>query len=170
AVPAMVQAFSCLHSGWMAASVAILLSPMNFLSPPIREDQVVQWNPWEPSGNFQFRPWKKRAHISHAEIGDRNYLLGNLQHAPELSRFEDTHPSDADAFAASRQPQILNGAAGAIDIGLTNRVPSQDVRSIARRIAGNAEIDRRIQNAFELQLRVEFAFLSFENFAGGCIG
>src|SRR5207253_2353122 len=94
AVPAMVKPFGCLHSGWMAASVAILLSPMNFLSPPIREDQVIQWNPWEPSGNFQFRPWKKRAHISHAEIGDRNYLLGNLQHAPELSRFEDTHPSD----------------------------------------------------------------------------
>src|SRR5437879_9192392 len=154
--PAMIKPLPGLCAGWMAGSLPILLSPPNFLSPPIREDQVIQRNSGEPSSNFQFRPRKKVAHIPQTKVGNGNYLLGNLQHALELSRFEDTHPSDADAFATSRQPQILNGAAGAIDIRLPNGVPSQDVRSIARWITSNAEIHRRIQDAFELQLRVEF--------------
>src|SRR5579864_5723678 len=162
--PAMMKALPGFCAGWTTGSLAILLSPM------IKKDQVIQRNSGEPSGNFQLRPRKKLSHISQTKVGNWNYLLGNLQHPPELSGFEDAHPSDADAFATSRQPQILNGATGAVDIGLPNGVSSQDVRSIAGGIAGNAEIDGRVENAFELKLGIELAFLSFENFGGGRVG
>src|ERR1700732_1186622 len=89
----------------MARSLAILLSPM------LKEDQVLERNSRQPSGNLQFRARKKFAHISQTQISDRNYVLGNLQHPLELGRLENAHPSHTDAFAACRQPQILDGTA-----------------------------------------------------------
>src|ERR1700720_3870318 len=55
----------------MARSLAILLSPA------VKEDQILQRNPWQPSGNFQFRPRKKLAHITQTQISHWNDVLGN---------------------------------------------------------------------------------------------
>src|ERR1700676_1931038 len=148
----------------MARSLAIFLSPM------LKEDHLLEWDSRQPSGNLQFRPRKKFAYISQTQISDRNYVLGNLQQPPEFGRLENAHPSHTDAFAACRQPQILNGAASAVDIGFANGVSSQDVRPVPRRIARDAQIHRRFQNPFELQLRIELAFFPFEYFRGRCIG
>src|ERR1700719_745546 len=136
----------------MARSLAILLSPM------LKEDQVLERNSRQPSGNLQFRARKKFAHISQTQISDRDYVLGNLQQSLEIGRLEDAHPAHTDAFAASRQPQILDGAASAVDIRFANCISSQDVRPVAGRITRDAQIHRRFQNAFELQFRIELAF------------
>src|SRR5438105_12959452 len=93
---AMMKALLSFCSSWIAGSLAMLLSPMNFLSPPIREDQIIQRNSREPSGNFQFRPWQKLAHKPQTKISNWNYPLGNFQHPPEFSSFEEAHTSDAD--------------------------------------------------------------------------
>src|SRR5580704_7893738 len=117
----------------MARSLAILLSPM------LKEDQILERNSRQPSGNLQFRPRQKFAYISQTQISNRDYVLGNLQQPLELGRLENAHPSHTDAFAACRQPQILNGAASAVDICFAYRVSSQDVRPVPRRIARDAQ-------------------------------
>src|SRR3984893_11384458 len=76
----------------MARSLAIFLSPM------LKEDQLLERDSRQPSGNLQFRPRKKFAHISQTQISDRNYVLGNLQQSLEIGRLEDAHPPHTDAL------------------------------------------------------------------------
>src|SRR5437588_2050099 len=123
--PAITKALFRTGPSRMARSLAILLSPA------FKKDQILKRDPWQPSGNFQFRTRKKLAYIAQTQISDRNDVLWNLQKSHEMGRLKDTHPSNPDAFATSRQPQILDGTAGAVDIRFANSVSSQDVRSIS---------------------------------------
>jgi len=55
--------------------------------------------------------------------------------------------------SARRQPEVLHRAAGAVDIGLGDAVATEDLAP-ARRIAGDAHIERRLNDAFQLQREV----------------
>src|SRR5438445_9794701 len=119
--PAMMKPLLGPCAGRMARSLAILLSPI------IKKDQILERNPWQPSGDFQFRARKKFTDIADAEISDGNYVLRNVQQPLELSWFKDTYPPNTDAFAPGRQPSILNDRASAVDICLPNCSSRQNV-------------------------------------------
>ncbi len=72
-------------------------------------------------------------------------------------RIEDAYPAYADAFCPCREPEILYGAYRGIDCRLRHEVPAQTMPSFAHRVAGDAYILRRLQNAFELQATIEIS-------------
>jgi hypothetical protein len=68
---------------------------------------------------------------------------------------KDTDPSNPDAFRSRCQPEILNGAAGAIQIRIAYRRTTQYMRAASLTAASHTDIDRRFFNPFELQTPIQ---------------
>lgn len=64
-------------------------------------------------------------------------------------------PSNSDAFRSRGQPEILNGATGAVQVCLSHRGTAQDMSASTLTSAGHAEIDRRFLDPFEFQALIQ---------------
>ena len=91
--------------------------------------------------------------MAHAEVGDGNYVVGDAQDLAKLGKLEDADPSHADPLAAGSQPEVLDGAAGGVDIGFRHRVAAQDYLGPGW-VAGDAQVDRRLEDSFQLEGQV----------------
>jgi hypothetical protein len=68
---------------------------------------------------------------------------------------QNADPSNSDAFRPRGQPEILNGATGAIQIRITHRGTAQDMSASTLTGTGDTEIDRRFLDPFELQAPIK---------------
>jgi hypothetical protein len=68
---------------------------------------------------------------------------------------KDADPTNPDAFCSCGQPEILNGATGAIHIRITHRGPTQHLTASPLATAGYTDIDRRFLDTFELEAPIE---------------
>jgi len=64
-------------------------------------------------------------------------------------------PSNSDAFRSRGQPEVLNGATGAVQVCLSHRGTAQDMSASTLTGAGDTEIDRRFLDPFELQAPIQ---------------
>jgi hypothetical protein len=64
-------------------------------------------------------------------------------------------PSNSDAFRSRGQPEVLNGATGAVQVCLSHRGTAQDMSAPTLTGTSDTEIDRRFLNPFELEAPVE---------------
>ncbi len=118
-------------------------------------NQPTNRNPLPPACGFKVRPRFKAGHISKAKIGQHRHRLGDADHPLQCLVVQNTDPADTDAFGTSRQPEILNGTARAIQIRLAHGRTTQDMRTATPPAAGHTNIDRRFLNAFKFQASVE---------------
>src|ERR1700677_3744759 len=68
---------------------------------------------------------------------------------------EDAYPANADVFRARREPQVLNRQAGAEKVGQRLGRPSEDERCIAATIASHRQVQRRLQDSFQFETRID---------------
>ncbi len=68
---------------------------------------------------------------------------------------QNTDPTDADTLGPGGQPEILNGAAGTIQICCTHCGAAEYIPPPTVPATCHAEIDRRFFDAFQLQLTIE---------------
>jgi hypothetical protein len=68
---------------------------------------------------------------------------------------KDADPTNPDTFCSCGQPEILNGATGAIHIRITHRGPPQHLTTSPLATAGYTDIDRRFLDTFELEAPIE---------------
>jgi len=80
---------------------------------------------------------------------------------------KDADPSNSDAFRSCGQPEILNGATGAIHIRIAHRETAQHMTTAPLTAAGHTDIDRRFFNPFQLETPVESRFGAF--ITHGCL-
>src|SRR5262249_5651746 len=71
-------------------------------------------------------------------------------------------PADADALRPRRQPQVLNGTYRAKEVHVRLARSAEDHRAKALTIAGHADVERRLQDAFQLEGGVEFLPFALE--------
>ena len=83
---------------------------------------------------------------------------------------EDADPANPDAFRAGGQPQVLYCTDGAIQIHLLHVGAAQDSLSGALTVAGDAQVDGGIRNAFQLQTAVKIFALIGKQVARFLIG
>src|SRR5260370_35726519 len=121
------------------------------LAPALSVHQLIERHAAGPAPALQFRLVKELLGIPEAEIGNHHDVVGNTQKLPQLVVAENADPSDPDAFDPRGQPQVLNRAAGAVEIGVHDGVAPKHMRSGASPIRGHAEIDRRLLYSLELQ-------------------
>src|SRR6185437_11305579 len=116
---------------------------------------MFQWNPFTPSGSFQIGSRRKVRYIPQTKIGQYFDRLGHSQHPFQGTVIQDADPSHSDAFRTCGQPEVLNGATGAIEIRVTHRGAAQHMRTSPLAAAGHAEIDRSFLDPFKLEISVE---------------
>jgi hypothetical protein len=68
---------------------------------------------------------------------------------------KDADPTNPDTFCSCGEPEILNGATGAIHIRITHRGPPQHLTTSPLATAGYTDIDRRFLDTFELEAPIE---------------
>ena len=125
-------------------------------------NELFNWNPAPPSCRFQIGLGGKLGDIAETEIGQHFDRPGDPEHPLQCSVVQNADPSHPDTFSPRSQPEILDGATGAVQIRLAHRRTPQHMRAAALAAAGHTEIDRRFLDPFELQA-------SIEGRAGPCI-
>src|SRR5688572_14362353 len=81
---------------------------------------------------------------------------------------ENTHPSDSYTLCTRCQPEVLDGAASAINIGIADGGTPQDVPAAPLAAAGHTDIDRRLFYSFKLETSIKRRTGTF--IMHGCLG
>src|SRR5262249_52283858 len=116
-----------------------------------------------PPCPFQIRGYRKFPNVSHAQIGHRQDLIGQSENTREFLRVQNADPPNADPFRPRGKPQVLNRAAGTVQIGFENRTAPEHVWTAAAAVTGDAKIERGFENTLQLQRQEEFlSFLVIE--------
>lgn len=118
-------------------------------------NQPSDWDPAPPPGRFQIGLLFKLGHVAEAKIGKDRHGLRHPDHSLQLLVIQNTHPADADAFGPGGQPQILNGATGAVQVRGAHRGTTEHIWSAAPPAACDAQIDRCFFYPFQLQPSIE---------------
>lgn len=116
-------------------------------------DQGLQGEPVAPAGLLQHRLVQEAVlWVADAEVGDRDHALRYAQYFAQRIVAHDAHPPDAEPLGAGGEPQVLNREARAVDVGLGDAAAPEDrLRAASRRVAGDAEVQRGVQDALQLQ-------------------
>ncbi len=63
-------------------------------------------------------------------------------------------PANADALGAGGKPEVLDREAGAVQVGVGDRVPTEHFAAATVAVAADADAERGFANAFDLQVGV----------------
>src|SRR5207244_1134642 len=108
-----------------------------------------------PTAPLEFRLFEEFPWIPDTEVGNRNHSRRDAEDGPQVLVIEDAHPSDANTLDPSRQPEVLDGTTRTVQIRVDHGIAPEHVRSGARAVARDAEIDGSLLDAFELQRPVQ---------------
>ena len=120
-------------------------------------EQVGNRQAGQPAGLFQFRLVVEMADVADAQVGDGHDLGRHAERLLQFRLVEDAHPADTQPLGAGGQPQVLHGAHAAIQIHRLDVRTADDDRAGAFAVTGNAQVDRRLDDAFQLELAVRVA-------------
>src|SRR5262249_30088119 len=84
-----------------------------------------------------------------AEIRDGLDARRKSELGAQHGRLDDADPSYADAFGARGEPEVLDGAARARADCLRLRGRAEDRLAPRSQVDGDAQVQRRVENAFE---------------------
>src|SRR5208283_2961882 len=91
-----------------------------------------------------------------------NHVGRDAEDPRQILIAHDTHPSDTEAFGARGEPQVLDREAGGIDLDVAQADLAEDTRPEALRLACHDEVERRLEDALELEREEFFAARPFE--------
>ena len=101
-----------------------------------------------PSLYRQFRLFIQFIHIAYAKIGDDFEIIGYGECLPQRIVVIDAYPADTDSLGVGGKLEVLYRANGRIEVHLRIvGAPEHDLVAPCT-VAGHAQIDRRLANAF----------------------
>src|SRR6202020_675698 len=112
---------------------------------------------------FKIRLCGEVVHVPQTEVCYWYYAFGDVQHLMKRFLVENAHPADTDTFCPSRKPQILHGADYRIQSSFRHGEATESMPPFALRVAHDAEVLRRLQNAFELLTGISLPGISLVN-------
>ena len=130
------------------------------------KDQLLDRQARQPAGFFQLRLVVEMADVADAQVGDRHDLARDAERILQFRLVEDAHPADAEAFGAGGEPEVLDGADAAVQVHRLDVRAADDDRPGPLAVAGDAQAERRFDDAFQFQLAVDFP-LALRKHQGG---
>jgi hypothetical protein len=85
-----------------------------------------------------------------AEVGDRLDPVREPEQRAEVGGLVEADPADAEPFGARREPEVLDRAGGAVDVGFRDRAPSEYFDVLVSVIAADAHSERGFEHPFDL--------------------
>src|SRR3989338_6661929 len=123
--------------------------------PTLLVNQVLDRQAASPSDLFQIGLRGKTGDVPETQIGHDLDRTGNSQHLLERRVVQDTDPSQTDPFRSGGQPEVLDGAARAVEVRVEHRGAPQHVPPPAVPAAGDAHIDGRIFDPLQFEATIE---------------
>ncbi len=80
-------------------------------------------------------------------------MTGNPEQRPDIILAVERHPADSDPLRARRQPQVLDRQAGAVQVGVADRVAAEDLAARLA-VAADADAERRLADPLDLEVEV----------------
>lgn len=118
--------------------------------------QILDRKSGPPPGRFKIRPRREFRHVPETEVRQHLHRPRNPQQPFQRGVVQNTDPPDADPFHPCRQPKVLNGTTGTVQIGIPHRRTSKNMRTASLPAAGHAEVDRGFLDAFQFEAPVQF--------------
>ena len=81
-------------------------------------------------------------------------MLGQPEQRTDIIRLVVGHPADAHALGARREPKVLDREAGAVDVGVGDRVSAEHLPASTVAVATDADAERRFADPLELEVEV----------------
>ena len=91
--------------------------------------------------------------IADAQPRDRHHVRRNPEQIPKVVLAVEGHPADSDALGARREPEVFDRQAGAVQIGVVDRVATEDLLPRLA-IAADDDADRRLADPLELEVQI----------------
>ncbi len=101
--------------------------------------------------------------MPHAQIRHRFDVRRNAENIAQYVLVKNAHPAHPQPFRPRRQPQILYCTDHAVDIHARDMGAPEHHRAITAAVAGDAQIERCLENAFELELAIGVTALGVEH-------
>ncbi len=118
-------------------------------------------DPPPPSDHLEIGLRGEFGDVTEAQIGHHRDVSRDLEELLHGCVVQNADPSYSDPFGSSGKPQILDRAAGTVQIRLAYRRATQDVRTASPMAAGHAQINRCFSDPFELETPVQGGSLPF---------
>ena len=115
---------------------------------------VGKWTPVPPPEPFQVGHRLVRTDVPDAQPPNQPYRGAYPNQLGEHLLVVEAHPTNAESFRCSREPQVLHGEHGGEQPGIGHGVPAQHVGSAASLVVGNHDPETALADAFHLD-RVE---------------
>src|SRR5713101_9851488 len=120
-------------------------------APALLVDDLFQFQPCCPTAPLEFRLFEEFTWIPDTAVGNRNHSRRDAEDGPQVLVVEDAHPSHANALDPGRQPEVLDGTTRAVQVRVDHGVAPEHVGPGAGAVAGDAQIDGSLLEAFEFQ-------------------
>ncbi len=133
-------------------------------------NQTFNRNPAPPPDRFQRRLRFELGYISQAQVGQHCHRLGHADDLLERRMIEDADPTHSDPLSPSSQPEILDGATGAVQIRRTDRCTAEHMLPATPSATRHTEVDRCFFDAFQLQTPIELTFGTRVHRSGVSVG
>src|ERR1700722_4527663 len=108
-----------------------------------------------PAGALEFRDQMFLTRKANAEVGDERPGAWNIERLDDRARIEDGHPADAKAMCARGEPECVQGADRRIAARFRHGASAKAMALLARLVAKDRELDRRVVEARKLELGVK---------------
>jgi hypothetical protein len=121
--------------------------------PALVEDVARELVPAAPAGGLEPRPARALVRIADAQPRDRDDVWRDPEQLADVVLAVERHPSDPDPLGPGGEPQVLDRQAGAVEVGVGDRVAAEDL--LARlAVAADADADGSLADPLELEVEV----------------
>ncbi len=118
--------------------------------PALAHDDGIEREAFSPAGRFEAGPQRTLVGPADAQVRDRIDPCRDPEERSKVIGAVEAHPPDTESFRARREPQVLDGAGGAVDVGLGNRAAAEDLDALGAVVAADADAERRLDDPFDL--------------------
>ena len=105
--------------------------------------------PCRPPGSLEPGPHRAFVGPAEAQVGDRIDARRDAEHPAEIVGAVEADPADPQAFGARGQPEVLDRAGRAVDVGLGNRPPAEDLDLRIAVVAADDDPERRLDHPLD---------------------
>jgi hypothetical protein len=114
--------------------------------PALLHDHLVDRGPLRPSRRLEPGPHRSLVGPAQTEVGHGVHAGGDAEERAQVVGPVEAHPAHAQPLGAGRQPQVLDRARGAVDVGLEDRPPPQHLRVGVAVVTADDDAERRLDH------------------------
>ena len=122
------------------------------VAPALSVDHLLERRAPCPAGGLEAGPERPLVGVAETEPGDGHDLLGQREQLADELRAVERDPADPDALGARRQPEVLDGAGCAVEVGVGDRVAAEYLCVAVAAIAADDDADGRLADPLDLQV------------------